>query len=63
MKEKANDPIQEALEKKLCELSFYEFFKKAWHIIEPSIPLSTNWHHHQSHDRTSLTIYVIHQQL
>ena len=45
MKEKANDPIQEALEKKLCELSFYEFFKKAWHIIEPSIPLSTNWHH------------------
>jgi predicted phage terminase large subunit-like protein len=45
LKEKANDPIQEALEKKLCELSFYEFFKKAWHIIEPSIPLSTNWHH------------------
>ena len=45
MKEKTNDPIQEALEKKLCELSFYEFFKRAWHIIEPSIPLSTNWHH------------------
>ena len=45
MKEKTSDPIQEALEKKLCELSFYEFFKRAWHIIEPSIPLSTNWHH------------------
>jgi len=45
LKEKTNDPIQEALEKKLCELSFYEFFKRAWHIIEPSIPLSTNWHH------------------
>ncbi len=34
-----------ALEKKLCELSFYEFFQKAWHIVEPSIELSTNWHH------------------
>ena len=45
MKEESNDPIQQALEKKLCELSFYEFFKRAWHIIEPSIPLSTNWHH------------------
>jgi len=45
LKEESNDPIQQALEKKLCELSFYEFFKRAWHIIEPSIPLSTNWHH------------------
>ena len=45
MKEQNNDPIHSALEKKLCELSFYEFFKRAWHIIEPSIPLSTNWHH------------------
>tara|TARA_R110002020_G_scaffold199912_4_gene401919 strand:+ start:448 stop:1893 length:1446 start_codon:yes stop_codon:yes gene_type:complete len=34
-----------ALEKKLCEMSFYEFFKAAWHIVEPSVPLSTNWHH------------------
>ena len=34
-----------ALEKKLCELSFYEFFQRAWHIVEPSIKLSTNWHH------------------
>ena len=45
MKEANNDPIHAALEKKLCELSFYEFFKRAWHIIEPSIALSTNWHH------------------
>tara|TARA_R110000824_G_scaffold397267_3_gene599860 strand:+ start:4791 stop:6236 length:1446 start_codon:yes stop_codon:yes gene_type:complete len=45
LKEQNNDPIHSALEKKLCELSFYEFFKRAWHIIEPSIPLSTNWHH------------------
>tara|TARA_R100000805_G_C3623785_1_gene130077 strand:- start:2955 stop:4412 length:1458 start_codon:yes stop_codon:yes gene_type:complete len=42
----ANDQaLKFALEKKLCELSFYEFFKKAWHIVEPSIELSTNWHH------------------
>tara|TARA_R110001583_G_scaffold69437_2_gene196891 strand:+ start:242 stop:1684 length:1443 start_codon:yes stop_codon:yes gene_type:complete len=34
-----------ALEKKLCEMSFYEFFKKAWHVVEPAVPLSTNWHH------------------
>lgn len=44
MKE-VNASLQSALEKKLCELSFYEFFKRAWHIIEPSVPLSTNWHH------------------
>jgi len=40
-----DETIRFALEKKLCELSFYEFFKKAWHIVEPSIELSTNWHH------------------
>ena len=27
-----------ALEKKLCEMSFYEFFKAAWHIVEPAVP-------------------------
>ena len=43
---KATDKaLKFALEKKLCELSFYEFFQKAWHIVEPSIKLSTNWHH------------------
>ena len=40
-----DNTLRFALEKKLCELSFYEFFKKAWHIVEPSIELSTNWHH------------------
>jgi predicted phage terminase large subunit-like protein len=40
-----DNALKFALEKKLCELSFYEFFKKAWHIAEPSIELSTNWHH------------------
>ena len=34
-----------ALEKKLCEMSFYEFFKAAWVVVEPAVPLSTNWHH------------------
>ena len=34
-----------ALNKKLCEMSFYEFFKQAWHVVAPSVPLSTNWHH------------------
>ena len=40
-----DEALRFALEKKLCELSFYEFFKQAWHIVEPSIELSTNWHH------------------
>ena len=40
-----DEALRFALEKKLCELSFYEFFKKAWHVVEPSIELSTNWHH------------------
>ena len=26
-------------------MSFYEFFKQAWHVVEPAVPLSTNWHH------------------
>ena len=34
-----------ALQKKLCEMSFYEFFKAAWIVVEPAVPLSTNWHH------------------
>ena len=40
-----NDPIKFAIEQKLCEMSFYDFFKYSWHIVEPSVPLSTNWHH------------------
>ena len=37
--------LKYALNKTLCEMSFYEFFKQAWHIVEPAIDLSTNWHH------------------
>jgi len=40
-----NDPIKLAIEQKICEMSFYEFFKMAWHVVEPAVPLSTNWHH------------------
>ena len=43
--EATDKALKFALEKKLCELSFYEFFKKAWHVVEPSIKLCTNWHH------------------
>ena len=37
--------LKYALNKTLCELSFYEFFVQAWHIVEPAIDLSKNWHH------------------
>lgn len=37
--------LKYALNKTLCEMSFYEFFKQAWHIVEPAIDLSSNWHH------------------
>jgi len=37
--------LKYALNKTLCEMSFYEFFKQAWHIVEPAIQLSSNWHH------------------
>ena len=40
-----DDPIKFAIEVKLSEMSFYDFFKLSWHIVEPSVPLSTNWHH------------------
>jgi hypothetical protein len=40
-----DDPIKFAIEMKLAEMSFYDFFKLSWHIVEPSVPLSTNWHH------------------
>jgi predicted phage terminase large subunit-like protein len=40
-----DDIIKFAIEQKLCEMSFYEFFKRSWHIVEPAVPLSTNWHH------------------
>jgi predicted phage terminase large subunit-like protein len=32
------------LERELSEKSLYEFFKASWPILEPTIPLSDNWH-------------------
>lgn len=43
--ERKKAALKYGLEKKLAEMSFYEFFIQAWHIVEPAVPLSTNWHH------------------
>ena len=31
-------------ERRRCESSYYEFFKRAWEILEPNTPLKLNWH-------------------
>lgn len=36
--------LEDAIEKKTCEASYYEFFKKAWKVLEPFTPLKLNWH-------------------
>lgn len=40
-----NNAVKKAIEKKLYEMSFYEFFCKAFEVVEPSVPFSANWHH------------------
>ena len=42
---KTNKAVKKAIQKKLFEMSFYEFFCKAFEVIEPSVPFSANWHH------------------
>ena len=42
---KKKEALKYGLKKKLAEMSFYEFFQQAWHVVEPAVPLSTNWHH------------------
>lgn len=27
-----------------AQLSLYEFFKQAWHVVEPGVPFKDNWH-------------------
>ena len=39
------EQLIKAMEKAICEKSFYEFFVKAFPIAEPSVPLSTNFNH------------------
>jgi predicted phage terminase large subunit-like protein len=36
--------IEEAIDKKLCEQSFYHFVKRAWPILEPDNPFVEGWH-------------------
>ena len=45
MKAEHKQQLLKAMEKAVCEKSFYEFFVKAWDIAEPAVPLSTNFHH------------------
>jgi predicted phage terminase large subunit-like protein len=37
--------MKDALKKKVCELSYFEFFKEAFKIVEPAVELDINWHH------------------
>ena len=37
--------LLQAMEKAICEKSFYEFFIRAFEIAEPSVPISVNFHH------------------
>jgi predicted phage terminase large subunit-like protein len=36
--------LEDELEKRRCEKSYYEFFKRAWQELEPQTPLLDNWH-------------------
>lgn len=36
--------IDKAITREICRRSFYEFFKEAWHVIEPNQKLTDNWH-------------------
>lgn len=36
--------LREEKERRLCERSYYEFFKRAWKVLEPETPLLDNWH-------------------
>lgn len=35
---------QAAIESEICKRSFYDFFVRAWHVLEPNRELITNWH-------------------
>ena len=38
------DASKYKVEKRMCELSFVEFIKQAWHVIEPGQEYLHNWH-------------------
>lgn len=37
-------PSFENIEREICECEYYEFFLRAWPILEPTTPLQNNWH-------------------
>ena len=41
---KTLDSLTLPLERQACEKSFYKFFKRAWKVLNPAIPLIDNWH-------------------
>lgn len=45
LSEKEKELLKKELEKELYNKSFYEFFKKAVKVLEPSTQWSFNWHH------------------
>ena len=40
-----SDSMKTALRQKLCEMSYFEFFKEAFKVVEPAVDLDINWHH------------------
>lgn len=44
-KETLSVPMKDALKRKLCEMSYFEFFKEAFKVVEPAVELDINWHH------------------
>ena len=37
--------LAKEIDRELCNRSMFEFFKQAWHVIEPTTELKDNWHH------------------
>ena len=38
--EQLSDSMKDALKRKLCEMSYFEFFKQAFKVVEPAVELS-----------------------
>lgn len=44
MKTPTESDVSYFVDRDLCKMSYGEFIKEAWNIIEPSTPLQMNWH-------------------
>jgi hypothetical protein len=42
--ERRAEKVQLALDRKTYLGSFYEYFKAAWHALNPDVPLTASWH-------------------